>query len=212
GDWTKPEEAFTTNFWRTHIRKTVQFESGIKTIQSTIPNAIFVEIGLEQVLNLFIQNILNNEAIVVHGFDPINFIHLIRLPTYKFDNSQSYWPQKSESLINNVNEVFEIQNQHNQVQIQKQETTLSIKDKVIMYFRMSLGIDNINEDSDFFEAGGNSLKAINLLALLNKGFGKHFNSTNILLSSPTPKSLTAFIKDKLMNIKPIDFIENETCS
>ncbi|CAG8580022.1 2207_t:CDS:1 [Dentiscutata heterogama] len=46
GDWVKPEEAFTTNFWRTHIRKTVQFESGINTIQSTIPNAIFVEVGL----------------------------------------------------------------------------------------------------------------------------------------------------------------------
>ncbi|KAF0524901.1 polyketide synthase [Gigaspora margarita] len=243
GDWTKPEEAFTTNFWRTHIRKTVQFESGIKTIQSTIPNAIFVEVGLEQVLNLFIQNILNYEAIVVHGFDPKNFsieklisdswcngieidwhayynlmkpsllkVNLIRLPTYQFDHSLSYWPQKSESLINNVNEVFDIQNQHNHVQIQKQETGLSIKEKVIMYFRMSLGIDNINEDSDFFEAGGNSLKTINLLALLNKGFGIHFNSTNILLSSPTPKSLTAFIKDKLMNIKPIDFIENESCS
>ncbi|CAG8732995.1 40376_t:CDS:2, partial [Gigaspora margarita] len=243
GDWTKPEEAFTTNFWRTHIRKTVQFESGIKTIQSTIPNTIFVELGLEQVLNLFIQNILNNETIVVHGFDSINFsieklisdswcngietdwhtyyklitpsllkVHLIRLPTYQFDHSQSYWAKKSENLINNVNEVFEIQNQHNHVQIQKQETELSIKEKVIMYFKMSLGIDNINEDSDFFETGGNSLKAINLSALLNKGFGINFNSTNILLSSPTPKSLTAFIKDKLMNVKPIDFIENESCS
>ncbi|CAG8580004.1 2206_t:CDS:1 [Dentiscutata heterogama] len=77
---------------------------------------------------------------------------------------------------------------------------------------MSLGIDNINEDSDFFEVGGNSLKAINFLALLNKGFGIHFNSTNILLNSPTPKSLTAFIKDKLMNVKPIDFMESESYS
>ncbi|CAG8560316.1 26497_t:CDS:2, partial [Racocetra persica] len=46
GGWTNVEDVYTAKFWREHIRKTVQFESGIKTINSTFSNPIFINVGI----------------------------------------------------------------------------------------------------------------------------------------------------------------------
>ncbi|RIB15045.1 hypothetical protein C2G38_2002542 [Gigaspora rosea] len=69
GEWVNVEDVYTTKFWREHLRKTVQFESGIKTINSTFSNPIFVNVGIGTVTSKFVQRILNNNITIINCFE-----------------------------------------------------------------------------------------------------------------------------------------------
>ena len=52
GTWAKKEEVTTPEYWIKHLRQTVRFSDGLKTLL-TQPNAIFLEVGPGQTLSTF---------------------------------------------------------------------------------------------------------------------------------------------------------------
>ncbi|CAG8854052.1 2198_t:CDS:1, partial [Gigaspora margarita] len=71
GEWADIKDMYTTKFWREHLRNTVQFEMGIKTISSSFSNPIFVSIGIGSVTSKLVQRILKNEneIVIINSFD-----------------------------------------------------------------------------------------------------------------------------------------------
>ena len=57
-------------------------------------------------------------------------------------------------------------------------------------FAEVLGLDRVGADDDFFELGGDSLSAVELLTLLGERFGKDLSAVD-LLEAPTPATLAA---------------------
>jgi len=57
-------------------------------------------------------------------------------------------------------------------------------------FRLVLGIDRVGADDDFFELGGDSLSAVDLLASLEETLGSDLSVAD-LLENPTPSGLAA---------------------
>jgi phthiocerol/phenolphthiocerol synthesis type-I polyketide synthase E len=55
GTFMSPEEAIDPQYWSSHIRNTVLFSEGIKTIQSEYPNAVYIELGPGDVLSNFVR-------------------------------------------------------------------------------------------------------------------------------------------------------------
>ncbi|CAG8453367.1 24365_t:CDS:1, partial [Dentiscutata erythropus] len=228
GKWVNVEDAYTTKFWREHLRKTVQFEAGIKTINSTFSNPIFVNVGIGTVTSKLVQRILNNDIVIINSFDSnktsfeeiigncwsngieINWhnyykhicplmakTRLIQLPGYSFNHTCSYWVQqdyqKPLALVKANTDRF-ASNEIDQQPPIKYNNSFTIENRVILCFRNTLGLRNIDINSNFFDCGGNSLLAISLISLLNKEFSIRLLSPNILLNSPTPLNLTNHIK------------------
>ncbi|CAG8646443.1 28908_t:CDS:2, partial [Dentiscutata erythropus] len=235
GEWANVEDAYTTKFWREHLRKTVQFESGIKTINSTFSNPIFVSVGIGTVTSKLVQRLLNNNTTIINNFDSnktsfediigncwsngieINWhnyykhicplmakTRLIQLPGYSFNHSCSYWAQQDHqkplALVTTNTDSFASNKIDQQPLINYNN---SIESRVILCFKNTLGLRNININSSFFDCGGNSLLAISLISLLNKEFNIKLLSPKVLLNSPTPLDLANNIKEILStNISP----------
>ncbi|CAG8729396.1 7636_t:CDS:1, partial [Dentiscutata heterogama] len=202
GKWVNIEEVYTTRFWREHLRKTVQFESGVKTIYSTFSNLIFINVGIGINISRLVQRILNNNIIILNSFDlgktsfeeiigncwcngiEINWhnyyrhicplmakTQLIRLPGYSFNHTCSYWAQQShqKSLVR-INTNGFVSNEIDQQLLAKYNNSSTIEGRVILCFKKTLGLNNIDINSNFFDCGGDSLSAISLISLLNKEF------------------------------------------
>ncbi|RIB28562.1 hypothetical protein C2G38_2028462 [Gigaspora rosea] len=238
GEWANVEDVYTTKFWREHLRKTVQFESGIKTINSTFTNPIFVNVGIGTVTSKFIQRILNNDITIINSldFDKTSFeeiigncwnngieinwhnyykyicplmtkSRLVQLPGYSFNHNCSFWVQqvyqKPLALVETITDSF-VSNKIDQQPLIKYNNSSTIEGRVILCFKNTLGLKNIDINSNFFDCGGNSLLAISLISLLNKEFNIGLLSPKILFKSPTPLDLTNHIKNILStNISPI---------
>jgi amino acid adenylation domain-containing protein len=57
-------------------------------------------------------------------------------------------------------------------------------------FREVLGLDRVGADDDFFDLGGDSLSAVELLAVLGRSLGRELTAAD-LLEAPTPAGLAA---------------------
>ncbi|CAG8562942.1 10179_t:CDS:2, partial [Dentiscutata erythropus] len=211
GEWANVEDVYTTKFWREHLRKTVQFESGIKTINSTFTNSIFVNVGIGTVTKI-IGNCWNN-GIEINWHNYYKHIcplmtktQLIQLPGYSFNHNCSYWVQQDHqkplALVETITDSF-ASNEIDQQPLIKYNNSSTIEGRVILCFKNTLGLKNIDINSNFFDCGGNSLLAISLISLLNKEFNIGLLSPKILFNSPTPLDLTNHIKNILStNISP----------
>jgi acyl transferase domain-containing protein/thioesterase domain-containing protein len=65
GDWIKPEEALSANYWSAQMREPVRFLDGIKALLDSpaYENALFLEVGPEQILsNLIAANPLKKKS------------------------------------------------------------------------------------------------------------------------------------------------------
>ncbi|CAG8723241.1 45035_t:CDS:2, partial [Gigaspora margarita] len=69
GGWTNIEDAYTMKFWKEHLQNTVQFETGIKTINSTFSNPIFINVGIGADTSKLVQRILNDNIVILNSFD-----------------------------------------------------------------------------------------------------------------------------------------------
>ena len=65
GDWLLENEAVDPNYWYKHLRNTVKFTEGIKTILKD-QRPIFLEISVGSGLSSFVQNISEGHAMVLH--------------------------------------------------------------------------------------------------------------------------------------------------
>ncbi|CAG8462630.1 12331_t:CDS:1 [Racocetra fulgida] len=235
GGWTNVEDVYTSKFWREHMRKTVQFESGIKTINSTFSNPIYINVGIGTDTSKLVQRILNNNIAILNSFNSdktsfeeiigncwcngieINWhnfykhicplmtkTRLIRLPGYSFNHTCSYWVQQSrqKSLVETNTNSF-VSNEIDQQSFAKYNNPSTIEDRVILCFKKTLGLNNIDINSNFFNCGGDSLVAVSLISLLNKEFNISLLSLKVLFNSPTPFDLAKYIKEILStNISP----------
>jgi acyl carrier protein len=61
-----------------------------------------------------------------------------------------------------------------------------VTSEIIDLWRQALGVDDIAEDDDFFELGGNSITAIRLLPLISDQFTVELDAM-FLFDHPTPR-------------------------
>ncbi|CAG8802768.1 13138_t:CDS:1, partial [Dentiscutata erythropus] len=132
---------------------------------------------------------------------------LIQLPGYSFNHTCSYWVQqvhqKPLALVKTNTDRFASNEIDQQPHIKYNNSSI-IESRVILCFKNTLGLGNIDVNSNFFDCGGNSLLAISLISLLNKEFNIRLLSPKILFNSPTPLDLANNIKEILStNISPI---------
>ncbi|MBG85656.1 MAG: hypothetical protein CMO80_01995, partial [Verrucomicrobiales bacterium] len=72
GTWLKPEEAANPEYWVEHLRNSVRFNEGVKTL-ADVANAVFVEVGPGHTLCRLVGSQLGAEAVTIStvpgGFD-----------------------------------------------------------------------------------------------------------------------------------------------
>ncbi|CAG8850473.1 9142_t:CDS:1, partial [Racocetra persica] len=115
-----------------------------------------------------------------------------------------YWVQQSrqQSLVETNTNSF-VSNEIDQQSFVKYNNPSTIEDRVILCFKKTLGLNNIDINSNFFNCGGDSLVAVSLISLLNKEFNISLLSLKVLFNSPTPLDLANYIKELLRtNISP----------
>lgn len=111
GTWLTNEEATSPNYWKTHLRSTVHFKSGIAHL-ITNKYSFFVEIGPGSTLSAFTKEISNN-----YEFNPII---LTTLPNHRKTISDEY------SLLNALGTLWQ-----NKVSINWDNLYSSVRPKFI---------------------------------------------------------------------------------
>ncbi|QED47025.1 non-ribosomal peptide synthetase [Cytobacillus dafuensis] len=123
--------------------------------------------------------------------------------------SQEYEDGKFSSLQSKVNLILNEEREARYIYFPQNE----IEFELVTYFKKTLGLDQISIYDHFFEMGGNSLKASQLLGLIIKKFQIEITFEE-LFSLPTVKKLAEYIqksaekKDGLSVISPINEMEN----
>ncbi|UCH95067.1 MAG: amino acid adenylation domain-containing protein [Candidatus Aminicenantes bacterium] len=92
GNWITGDEAVSPAYWTRHLRETVRFANGIKTLgEMEMETAIFIEVGPGNVLSTFVRELFA-------GDDRQKVIHLVRHPRketaddyYLLDNLAEFW-------------------------------------------------------------------------------------------------------------------------
>ncbi|CAG8756155.1 25703_t:CDS:2 [Gigaspora margarita] len=134
-----------TKFWREHLQKTVQFETGEKTIDSTFSNPIFINVGIGSDTNKTnFKEIIGNcwcNGIEINCHNYYKYIssfitktQLIRLPGYSFNHTCSYWVQQThqKSLVKtNTNDFVSSK-------FDQQPLVSTMQDRVILCFKKTL--------------------------------------------------------------------------
>ncbi len=121
----------------------------------------------------------------------------ISLPTYEFDpipypirvklNGEETSKQEKEE--NNI-----ILSDRSKIQSNTKNSN-DCENKVIDAYKSVLGLDVVDLEQDFFHLGGDSLKAINLISVINTKFGLSIDIKE-LFDYSTPASLAEFIRNK----------------
>ncbi len=246
GSWISEKEILDKNYWSHHLRNTVNFKQGIKTLSEN-NNYLFLEVGpgstLKSLLNInnkffhkapLILNTLKHpkedylDSYVFYstiakvwekGID-LYWDKLynqeqrkkISMPTYSFDKKK-YWisknqPSEQTSLSystkpmnnKNISKIFE-------GHFQADKNIISEVKKI---WSNILGIKDLKEEDNFFDLGGHSLIATQLIAKTNKTFQLSIPLRYLFLK-PTIKEQAAVIEEELFNqdIKNSNIAMNE---
>jgi acyl transferase domain-containing protein/acyl carrier protein len=62
GTWIKPEEATAPDYWASHLRNTVRFASGVKTLLEQESNTILLEVGPSHTLCMLTRQCIDNQS------------------------------------------------------------------------------------------------------------------------------------------------------
>lgn len=124
----------------------------------------------------------------------------VPLPTYPFEE-KSFWINPSRKICEVEISIDEINNGMVKDKLSKDE----IINEVVNIWSKDLEMD-IKKDDDFFDIGGESLIALDIISDLNKKFGLKLQ-TNILAELPTPQLVGNHIY-KLKNEYNLDGLEN----
>lgn len=119
----------------------------------------------------------------------------ISLPTYVFDQFHFPFSLKFNTQEDNLGKVNQ-QYEPKQYQISRKKEVndkKSINDFIADAFKVVLGFDHIKPCQDFFALGGDSLKAINLVAEITSLLNVNIEVKDVF-TYPTPDKLSDFIK------------------
>lgn len=139
-----------------------------------------IEDAIEKLSNpSSIENLEITEKFYISCFNDEKF-YRTPLPTYPFEKRE-FWisPQKEQLKIST----------------KKSDKSLIVKEEIRNLLKDSLGLDKINDEEDFFDLGGDSLLALEVIHKLSKKFNVDLNS-QILLSYSTVTQLTKVITEK----------------
>lgn len=120
----------------------------------------------------------------------------ISVPNYPLEK-KSFWiePDKQERMI----ECKEIQ--------QKKSGKMDFTEEVINIWKAVLGTDDINKDSDFYDIGGESLLAIDILDKINKRFLVKLSLQDFLKLN-TPELIGEFLSKNILKHAKSSFVVN----
>ncbi|OHU90805.1 MULTISPECIES: hybrid non-ribosomal peptide synthetase/type I polyketide synthase [Pseudoalteromonas] len=189
GDWIEVSQATSANYWVNHLRGTVQFANGLNTILQD-SKAVLLEVGPGQVLSTLAKRsfqVKNSIASARHAKDQRcdvdtwlrafgalwqagvavdwsllhqgSFRRRIAAPTYQFDK-QSYW------VGNDAQTTQEVAVTESSAAGTEQQPSLDagIDAIVARIWQDAFGIDKVDLSENFFQLGGDSLLATQLLS------------------------------------------------
>ena len=234
GEVLGPGFLYNADYWVQHLRNTVLFEEGIQPF-TLKENTVFIEAGPGIVLSKLINSINTGHVKTIHTFKSsaedenfsftkamgmvwasggeIDLISLnciknyskIHLPTYQFaENEHWIYPDKKIQDAGNKNNVMIRESADFSVEKQSEDQTVS--QKLERVWRKVLGHSDISSTDNFYELGGDSLSATQLVSEINDEFGIYIELREILLS-PVFEQLCNVIKNYISNpaYSPDDF-------
>jgi amino acid adenylation domain-containing protein len=218
GTWITAEQAQDASYWVAHLRQTVQFSQGVQTLNQTpsLAQAIWLEIGPGRALGDLVKQQLNKPLVVAslenkrdekqqlaqlvstlwQAGVALDFTvyyqgsgaKRILLPTYPFER-KPYWlldkqvPQATPST--------------EQASTPKAPVSLTeIERQLFAIWLQYLPQPVRSNEDNFFDLGGDSLTAINVLAQIERQF-KIKLSPNQILQQPTIKALAILLTSLL---------------
>ena len=195
GKWITEAESQDPSYWARHLREPVQFSAGVAELLND-PAIVLLEVGPGQTLGTLAaqqsadrvalaslrppkgQNSETEFLLKTVGRLWLSGVEMdwsrfypgqqrVPLPPYPFER-QRHWINLPSSAVETLNEQFTQTEQVTQAvpvtQIEQVEST------VVDIWRDLFGIENIRPGDNFFDHGGNSLIALQLVAQLRTSF------------------------------------------
>lgn len=174
GDWIRQGDARSPDYWTQQLRSPVRLLEGITTLLSEAP-AIFLEVGKGTMLtglvrahplSKHLQACLNTIPASYQATGEAEFLR----NTLSELNIEAQWESlepQTESKSPPIGNLVEAANER---ALKTQQTDL--EKRVAKVFCQVLGIENIELDRNFLEAGGNSLMAMQILSRLKNEIGQ----------------------------------------
>ncbi|MBN2656328.1 MAG: amino acid adenylation domain-containing protein [Spirochaetales bacterium] len=185
---------YSARYWSDHMVGTVLFHDSIRELSKRGP-LIFIETGAGQVLGNLVKSILKNQEIplipaseksdliavaaeieatgIQLDPDPFGDIlggEIIPLPPYIFNRDKHWIAPARENPIEKTSPGIE-------------ESVQSTDEKRLKeIWKDVLGYDEIHRDINFFEQGGDSLLAVELLNRINEAFALSLHLREVLLN------------------------------
>ncbi len=239
------EQAMSTRYWVNHLRDTVRFAEGIKSILKD-ENVILLEVGpgrgLNALVNRFIkmekrQRVINVSRqfsdkfsdnyyflkalglIWLYGVD-VNWLayysekkgNKVSLPHYAFDKFKL---PVSKPIVTNHLQLHDIKAKNSAIDERIVSDSITItnnvnlrptlsseyvapstktEETIIQVWQNVFGLDNVGVEDDFFELGGDSLKAVAIVSKVQSTFDTSI-SIQDFFKIPTIKHLAHLVKN-----------------
>ncbi|MFO0319164.1 MAG: beta-ketoacyl synthase N-terminal-like domain-containing protein, partial [Neisseriaceae bacterium] len=208
GDFIKPEDAVSPEYWSKHIRQKVLFMDGVKSISRYFTNPFFIQVGPGKELLTFVNQTyvktVNSVALIDKNPDISNkyskeeILNKLWLHGYKVNSAKYFDTNKFNKTVNLPNYSFDNQTYifkgdhvaiNNASLIRKSEKdpinrVLEANLPQLYYdiakiFLELLMVDKISIHDNFFDLGGNSITSLSLITKL-KNIGINLSLTDII--------------------------------
>ncbi len=228
GTWITEKEACDPHYWIQHLCQTVRLADGLDVLLEEA-SRVFLETGPGQALrslllaqggeqlsfgtlpslyhsaseqeafldtlgNLWMAGVEIDWPHFYHG----ELRHRLQLPTYPFER-QKYWAasQQPEQTLPVQN--FSTLTSEKEEEGQARSVQTELEQTILHIFRYVLGKEHIDITENFFEVGGNSLNATQVMARLRTTFDMDLPLQTIF-QAPTAQSLAQVLEEKLLDL------------
>lgn len=218
GRWITAAQTTDPGYWVRQLRDTVRFGAGLVELRSR-GEFILLEVGPGEALaNIMKQQhqlslsslpgsrrdlsefafLLNNVGRLWQAGQNIDWSrfhargrpHRIPLPTYPFERRRHWIDAPSPATKASVYAEPEVTDSPKLSAMTEADRIAFLQGEVLRIWADVLGVENLSAHDDFFELGGNSLMAMELLARLRNQFQIDF-PLNILFEAPTVAEFAA---------------------
>ncbi|MFH7012912.1 beta-ketoacyl synthase N-terminal-like domain-containing protein [Flavobacterium sp. FlaQc-52] len=127
--------------------------------------------------------------------NPSVFLHDFHLPIYKM---KRFWPKNTMPVISAEKDAVEKKELVEKQKKTNQYSLLELQSKIKAIWKTILEIeDEINENDDFFNLGGDSLTGLDMLAELEKEFRKAYINYEEIFSFSTVKKIAEVLFERM---------------
>lgn len=218
GKWITPAEASDPKYWEQHLVGTVRFSDGVKELLKE-PNCIFIQVGPDKTLPQFVNQHLDSKSgvqimnLVKYKWEKVSDVHFtlrklgrLWLAGINIDWSAFHAGEKRD-LIRFPQNLFKLKRNKRENPVKDSSNVLQPEPDVLNPYlaprnpleqvlvnicRELFGFDRIGVEDDFFELGGDSLKAVAFGTLVHKELNVRVPLTEFF-SRPTVRELAEYI-------------------